>query len=142
MILYLDTSVFVKLLIEEPRSADAYSIAREARLRVSSRLLYPEARAALAQAARVGRLDAAGLAERVPQLDRLFIDMEHVEVTAELAVSAGDLAQSRALRGYDAVHLASALFRADEEMVFATADGALAEAARAEGLAVADLSEP
>lgn len=72
--------------------------------------------------------------------DRLFMEIEHIEVTPALAVTAGDLAEARGLRGYDAVHLASALLGADDDVAIATADRRLAEAARAEGLDVAGLS--
>ena len=51
--------------------------------------------------------------------------------------TAGDLAQARALRGYDAVHLASALRVGDPDVVLVTGVGALLAAAGAEGLATA-----
>jgi predicted nucleic acid-binding protein len=53
------------------------------------------------------------------------------------AEEAALLALRRALAGADAVHLATALAVRTPELVFATWDRRLAEAARAEGLPVA-----
>ena len=52
---------------------------------------------------------------------------------------AGDLAETHALRGYDAVHLASALAIADDRTVMVTTDRHLRTAARNVGLATAKL---
>lgn len=60
-----------------------------------------------------------------------------IGLDAALARAAGRLAERRALRGYDAVHLASALAIDDADVVLATWDRALAEAAAGETLAVA-----
>lgn len=60
-----------------------------------------------------------------------------IGVDGSLARSAGRLAELRALRGYDAVHLASALTVDAADLVLATWDRDLADAAVAEALAVA-----
>jgi len=60
-----------------------------------------------------------------------------IALDESLAKAAGELAQRRGLRGYDAVHLASALAIDRTETVLATWDRALADAAVLEGLAVA-----
>ena len=60
-------------------------------------------------------------------------EIDTVEVTDDLVRFAGDLADRRALRGYDAVHLASALILGDE-VVMATWDRELSDAASEEGL--------
>jgi len=59
-----------------------------------------------------------------------------LDVTEELARSAGDLADRHGLRGYDALHLASALTLSEDTLV-ATWGAALSRAARSEGCAVA-----
>ena len=59
MIAYFDTSAVIPLLIEEPASAGAVRLWDEATRIVSTHLLYPEARSALARAQRVGRLSEA-----------------------------------------------------------------------------------
>ena len=55
--------------------------------------------------------------------------MEMIVLTEALAERAGELADAYALRGYDAVHLASAEAIADEDAVLVTADHDLASAA-------------
>lgn len=60
-----------------------------------------------------------------------------VEITEGLVADAADLAESEALRGYDAVHLAAAL--TVEAAILTSADSALCEAAQRRGLHVAAL---
>jgi uncharacterized protein len=60
-----------------------------------------------------------------------------VEVDEDLADRAWDLANMFALRGYDAVHLASFERVEAGESVLVAADGALADAGRSIGYAVA-----
>jgi hypothetical protein len=60
-----------------------------------------------------------------------------VELTAAVEQHAGRLAGRRALRGADAVHLASALAIADPELVLAVWDRRLHVGATAAGLRVA-----
>lgn len=59
------------------------------------------------------------------------------EVDLTMTRQAGDLAERHALRGYDAVHLATALALKDPDLVFVTWDRDLSAAARAAGRAVA-----
>jgi predicted nucleic acid-binding protein len=140
VIAYFDTSAVVPLLIAESGSARAASLWDGADRVVSVRLLYPEARAALAQAERLGRLTARQLRDAVAKFESLFEEIDLVEVDEALARRAGELAEVRELRGYDAVHLAAADRVHDPDVVVIAGDGALLEAAAAEGMAVAALS--
>ena len=139
MIAYFDTSAVVPLLIAEPGSARAASLWDGADRVVSVRLIYPETRAALAQATRLGRLTARQLRDAVNGFDSLFEEIDLVEVDDVLARRAGQLAEVRQLRGYDAVHLAAAERVRDPNVVVIAGDGALLEAAAAEGMAVGEL---
>jgi predicted nucleic acid-binding protein len=65
--------------------------------------------------------------------------MDLVEVTEDIARSAGDIAEDHGLRGYDAIHLASVLMFGSDEVLLATWDRDLAMAARTEGLDVGGL---
>jgi predicted nucleic acid-binding protein len=76
----------------------------------------------------------------VNDLEVLDRQLDHVEVTAQLAMRAGELAEAVALRGYDALHLAAAQSIADEELVVVAGDLALRTAAGELGLATAVLS--
>lgn len=103
-------------------------------LSVSSRLVYPEGRAALAAAARAGRVDEPTHKRAVAAFDDLYSELRIIAVDEPLARQAGDLAAAHALRGYDAVHLASALSLHGGDILLATWDNALGAAARATGL--------
>lgn len=138
MIAYFDTSAVVPLVIEEPTSAFCARVWNEAVTVMSARVMYPEARAALAQARRMRRLTPAQLQAAVRELDALVAEFAYVEITADLAISAGVLAHELGLRGYDAVHLAAAALVGGEDLVLVTGDRDLAAAGRAIGLAVAE----
>ncbi len=140
MIAYFDTSAIIPLLVTEPTSDAVAEWWMRASRVVSVRLLYPEARAALARAHREGRLTARQHRTTVSELGRLDAQLDHVEVTGHLAVRAGELAEEEALRGYDAVHLAAAETIADNELVLVTGDQTLRAAAHHVGIATAVLA--
>jgi predicted nucleic acid-binding protein len=73
----------------------------------SSILAYPEGRAALAAARRGARLAAAAHTRALEDFESLHVELALIGVDAQLARDAGELAERFALRGYDAVHLAS-----------------------------------
>jgi predicted nucleic acid-binding protein len=134
---YFDTSAFVKLLVPEPGSSHVASLWLRADRRVSSLLLYPEARAAIHRAQRLGRVGGRGVSRAVRRLEALWEGLYVIGVTEELARRAGALAQTHGLRAYDAVHLASVTSAADDEVVLVAADGDLLAAASTIGLVTA-----
>jgi len=140
LIVYFDTSAIVPVVIDEPSSMVASRLWDEADRVVSSRLVYVEGRAALAMAHRLDRIDEAELREAVDTFESLHDQLDVIEVTEGLLREAGGLAEQLSLRGYDAVHLASARLVDDAEMVLATGDQSLLVAARALGLATTDLT--
>jgi predicted nucleic acid-binding protein len=142
VIAYFDTSALIPLVIAEPGGGVAARVWDAADRVVSSRLTYVEARAALAQARRADRLDAAGLRRAVADLEGLAVQLDVVEVGPALVARAGELAERAALRGYDAVHLASAAAVADPELVLAAGDRALLRAAREAGIATVAVGPP
>jgi predicted nucleic acid-binding protein len=139
VIAYIDTSAIVPLLIAEPGSARAATLWDGADRVVSVRLIYPETRAALAQAERLGRLTARQLRDAVAEFDSLYEEIDLIEVDDALARRAGELAEVRRLGGYDAVHLAAAHRVHDPNVVVIAGDRALLDAATAEGMTVAKL---
>jgi uncharacterized protein len=139
VIAYFDTSAVVPLLIAERGSQTAGRLWDAADRVVSVRLVYPEARAALAQAERLDRVSARDLRRAVSALDARFEEMNLVEIDDPLAHLAGEKAEDHGLRGYDAVHLAAALRVHDPDVVLIAGDRALVVAASSEGLAVAQL---
>jgi predicted nucleic acid-binding protein len=117
---YLDTSVFVPLLVAEPTSESCQRFWDDADAVVSSRLLYVETAAALAQAQRMDRLTGDQHDEAIRLLDRLWSEIDIAEVDEVVVTRAAVLARRFALRGYDAVHCASAEQLDDEDVVAAS----------------------
>jgi len=140
VIAYFDTSAFVPLVIDEPDSRAAQQLWDAADRIVSVRLVYPEARAALAMASRLERITTAQLRAAVDHVDELVAQIDVVELTPALAREAGELAELMALRGYDAVHLAAARTVHDDDLVMAATDAALLAAANFSGLTTATLT--
>jgi uncharacterized protein len=105
---------------------------------VSSQLVYPEARAALAAAASGGRIGESTHTSAVATLEELYAQLRTVAIDEALSRHAGDLAAKHALRGYDAVHLACALALEGDDVLLATWDDALNAAARATGRLIAN----
>lgn len=136
MIAYFDTSAIVPLVVDEATTETCNRLWNESTRVVSVRLIYPEARAALARAGRMERLTRSQLNAAVLELDSLVEEVDVIELSRDIARSAGELAQLHALRGHDAVHLAAALAVADDDLVLVTGDVELATAAQAAGIAV------
>jgi predicted nucleic acid-binding protein len=137
VILYCDTSALVKLLIREEGSELVETLWGSAYPVVTSILAYPEGRSALGVARRTGRLGQARYERALRAFDKLYEELVLVGVDEELARVAGVHVTEFGLRGYDAVHLATALDLAEEEVMFVTWDRNLAGAADSAGLATA-----
>jgi predicted nucleic acid-binding protein len=105
----------------------------------TSRVAYPEARTALARRQREAGITRSALTRAVAALDRDLGRLVLVELSAMIAKRAGNLAERRALRGFDAIHLASALemeLLTGAVLTFCCFDDRLREAASAEGLRI------
>jgi predicted nucleic acid-binding protein len=138
-LVYFDSSAFVKLLVEEEGSELAAAIWDGCDAAMSSRLAYPEVRAALATAERNHDLDEGDtvLAERA--WEEYWAATRPVELTSAVEHHAGQLARDHELRGADAVHLAGALAIGDPDLVVAVWDRRLHAGARAAHLRVAPI---
>jgi predicted nucleic acid-binding protein len=134
-IAYFDSSGIVKLLIPGEVGVGIASAAiSDAPSIATSVVAHAECRAALAAALRAARLDPARLHGAVEILETLWVTMIRVVVTIELAQQAGELAERHRLRGFDAIHLASAL-SLGAEATMVSWDNDLARAAHDAGLA-------
>jgi len=136
VILYLDTSALIKLFIHEAHSEQVGGAAGAAKGLACSSLGFVETHAAFARLAREGLLSATTHRARATAFDRAWKDFIVVEASTRLIEQAARLVAPHALRGFDAVHLASALeiFHAVPKMQFACYDERLAAAARNLGL--------
>jgi uncharacterized protein len=103
---------------------------------VASRLAYPEVCSALAAAARNHTLTGTEAEAAARSWEEFWAATRPVELTAAVQRHAGDLARTCALRGADAVHLASALAVDDPELVVAVWDRRLHTGAATSGLRV------
>ena len=136
MITYVDTSTLLKLIVDEDGSDRAVTIWRSADAVASVALILVEARAALAAALRGRRLTANQHTEAKGELETLIVDLHIVEPTEELIANAADLAESEALRGYDAMHLSASLLVG--ATILSSSDTELCAAAERRGLHVAN----
>lgn len=139
-LLYLDTSAWLKLYIEEVGS-DTVQVAVEQAEQVCTHLIaYAELRAALAKAQRMNRLDAAQKAQLLPVIEQDWDTLNVILPTEMLIKRAANLADQFGLRGYDSVHLAAAeaisLQIMPQPLIFACFDKHLSEAAKTLGMTV------
>ncbi|MEJ3743441.1 type II toxin-antitoxin system VapC family toxin [Actinomycetes bacterium KLBMP 9797] len=142
MIGYLDTSALVPLLVTEPSSASCRRFWNDADAVVSTRLLYVETSAALAQARRLGRLTDQEHHASLRLLDRMWSEVDVAEVDEPVVTRAAALTHALALRGYGAVHAASAEQLDDEDVVAASGDQRLLTAWATLGIATYDTNAP
>jgi predicted nucleic acid-binding protein len=137
MIVYLDASALIKRYVGEAGSAEVGGLIAAADALGTAAITRAEVPAALAKAARMRLVTraAAGAAMRAFAAD--WADLVRLQLTEALAARAGALAWQHGLRGYDAVHLATALFWHEalgEPVAVATFDRQLWRGARASGL--------
>jgi len=105
--LYLDTSSLVKLYVEEIASDDVRNLVARATVVATSIVAYAETRAALAGLRRSGDLSPAKFAAAKRSFDAQWPAFLTLDVTASVSQEAGNFAEHYALRGFDALHLAS-----------------------------------
>lgn len=139
MIVYLDTSSLVKLYVEETGSEKIRDIAYNATVIATSKVAYAEARAAFARKQKEDGFSINTLRKIVEDLNRDWESYFVVEITDGLIRSAGDIAEKHLLRGFDSIHLASAINLKDKtgaEIYFSSNDAKLNRAAEKEKIVV------
>lgn len=136
-LVYFDSSALVKLVVEELGTDLTSELWDGCDAALSSRLAYPEVRAALAASHRNSDLTATDLRAAEAAWEDFWAAVRPVELTPSVELRAGELAAQRALRGADAVHLASALAVESTDLIVAVWDRRLHAGVVAAGLAVA-----
>lgn len=137
MILYLDASALVKRYIAEAGTSEVVEAIAKAEVVGTSVISRAETAAALAKAVRMGTLTREEAASALQVFRSEWANLVRVQATEMLIARADALAWELGLRGYDAVHLASALLWKDgmgKEVTMATFDQQLWEAASQRGL--------
>ena len=125
------------MLVEEAGSDLAAELWDGCDAAVASRLAYPEVKAALAAATRNHAIRGEDLEAAESAWEEYWAAVRPIELTRAVERRAGHLARPHALRGADAVHLASALAIRDPDLIMAVWDRRLHNGAAAAGLRVA-----
>ena len=137
MILYCDTSALVKRYVREDHSESVRRAWREARRVVTSEVAFAEAMAAVARRWRFGDLTNRAHDKLRERIGRDFHTLVRVPVSDDLNRRIAELVLRYPLRGFDAIHLSSALLIQEEvrgPVIFACFDGDLSAAAQTAGL--------
>jgi len=142
---YLDTSALVKRYVAEDGSDAVADLLNAAEYQAASIVTEAELPAALGRATRVGAISERDgqAALKAWQKDRE--ELLWIQLPQNTAQQAGKLAWHEGLRGYDAIHLATALWwqaNLGQELVVATYDRELWRAAKKHGLSVFPKQEP
>ncbi len=139
-LVYLDTSAWLKLYIEETGSETVSNLVYEAEQVCTHLIAYAELRAALAKAQRMNRLSAEQKSQLIPAIDQDWETLSIILPTEMLVKRAANFADQFGLRGYDSIHLAAAeaisLQIMPQPLVFACFDNHLNAAAKALGMSV------
>jgi len=132
--LYVDSSSLVKLYVDEPGSAEVAELVKDAAVVATSALAYPEIRAAFARRRREQTMTTRQLHAAREQFESDWATLLVLSCDHTLARRAGEMAEKHALRGADAVHLASferlLAVADDDDLQFSCADQRLSHAAR------------
>jgi len=139
MIVYLDTSSWVKLFVDESGSGKVRQIIGNCTAVCTHLITYVEIHAAFARARRMHRLTDASLQTAINHFELEWQHTIVVSVDEPLVRRAASLALSYKLRGYDSVHLAAAEILKKQSvarLAFTSFDDELNSAARALGMKI------
>lgn len=139
MILYLDTSAWVKLFVKENYSENIIQLYNDADLTVTSVVAFAECAAALRRKFREKHITENEYTKLILNLSKEYLYIAKVSISEEIDEIILALLEKYPLRGFDAIHLASALLIKNEDpldLTFACYDVALNSFAQKEGLNV------
>ena len=137
MILYLDASALVKRYVTEIGSTDVNNAINDAQIVGTSLVSRAEVSAALAKTVRLGILAEESALAALQIFKEEWPSLMRIQVTEMVVALADRLAWTHNLRGYDSIHLASAIVWQEslaKSVTMATFDRQLWLAANNEGL--------
>lgn len=137
MILYLDTSALLKKYFKEVASTDVISMWKEAAAIVTSSVAYAETMASFYRKKREVNINENIFVSIIDSFHKDWESFIRVEVNNDLNEKIDKLVALHPLRGFDAIHLASALMiheNVTEDFFFACFDQRLSMAAKSEDL--------
>ena len=108
MILYLDTSAYVRLYVREEGHEFVWQASQKAQQIAVHRIAYAEMRAAPTKMLRMDRLTRREVASIKKVFESDWDKTLRIVPDERMMRRAGDLAEHYNLRGYDSVHLAAA----------------------------------
>jgi len=140
--LYLDSSALVKVYAIESGHEEVEALLKEhAGFLLTSIVAYAEVLSALSRAHRSGRMTDGEYAASKSRFRQNWKEILVIQLREDVLTDAERLIDSYGLRGFDAVHLCSAMWLDELRLSFACFDQRLRAAATAEGLTVVpDLS--
>lgn len=128
------------MLIREDNADRCRSIWDDATQIVTSRITYVESQAAVAAAERADRISSVQARSARLRLEEMWRDAFVVEVNVDVMYAAAACAREYGLRGFDAIHCASAMTIGGVEVLAVSGDKRLLDAWLRGGMAVADTS--
>ena len=135
--IYLDTSALIKRFVNEKGSALVQSMVQRRGAIATAKIAYAEIFAGLTRKLREGNVSKPEYELACRQFESDWPAYLRVELQDHILLLARDLIRRHPLRGFDAVHLASAFSlkaALGEDITFAAADARLLRAAAAENL--------
>ena len=135
--IYLDTSALVKRYVAEPGTPVVHALVTRHGPIATAKIAYAEVHAGFARKRREGRLAERGYSSACGLFESDWHAYVRLDLQDEVLVLARDLLRKHPLKGFDAIHLASAIrlrTALAEDMMFAAADMRLLDAARGERL--------
>jgi len=139
VILYADSSALAKRYISEPGSREVEALLREAEVVGTGLITRAEVSAAVARLVRTRSLKRTEGEAILKAFRKLWSELTAIQLTEAVVAEADNLAWEQGLRGYDAVHLASAMSwqrGLDRDVTLATFDVDLWEAGQHVGLGI------
>lgn len=143
--IYFDTSALIKLFVNEAGSRLVARLVTEDGAVATAKIAYTEVHAGLVRKHRAGEISAAEYARTSREFEAEWPAYVRLDLQDDLLVLARDLVRRHPLRGFDAIHLASALSlqsAVEDDLRFVAADGRLLRAASAERLTALDVEAP
>jgi hypothetical protein len=134
VIVYLDSSVVLRPLLDQPRKLQSWG---QWKIAYSSELLGIECRRAIDRLRLEGLYDDQQVAQAMEQLAKIEKTIKRIPLTRSI-IQASSQTMPTIVKTLDAIHLVSAIAireRSGVELVFATHDSQQATAARALGFA-------
>lgn len=137
MILYLDTSAILKRYFQESFSEEVSAKWKQSEMIVTSSVAYAETMATISRKQKEADIDNKVIQKTIQAFQMDWSGFIRVEVTDDLNEYINNVLQKHPLRGFDAIHLASALViyeKFPRTFFFACFDQRLNQTARLESL--------